>query len=228
MPWSTCSGNPPLPAITATDSAVSRSTRRAPIRHPPSTFGRVSTSSHTLTTKSSQRLDLWRTPPLTSPRRRCTRWRSSQQSQHFVHCDPRADGPSEAGQMPTPWSSSPAVYSVPPLLEGAKTVSFSEQALVSLLGCPDAASWSGERRIRFELGVLSVADTWNPSDDERNAARDFCAPQGPLTDMRIPDEYEAANPDTAIKVWNSESSLMNRGPSASCRPRLAADGVRRT
>ena len=34
-------------------------------------------------------LDLWRTPPLTSPRRRCTRWRSSQQSQHFVHCDPR-------------------------------------------------------------------------------------------------------------------------------------------
>jgi len=97
--------------------------------------------------------------------------------------------------------SSPAVYSVPPLLEGAKTVSFSEQALVSLLGCPDAASWSGERRIRFELGVLSVADTWNPSDDERNAARDFCAPQGPLTDMRIPDEYEAANPDTAIKVW---------------------------
>jgi hypothetical protein len=80
-------------------------------------------------------------------------------------------------------------------------VSFSEQALVSLLGCPDAASWSGERRIRFDLGVLSVADTWNPSDDERNAARDFCAPQGPLTDMRIPDEYEAANPDTAIKVW---------------------------
>ena len=109
-----------------------------------------------------------------------------------------------------------------------ETVSFSEQALVSLLGCPDAASWSGERRIRFELGVLSVADTWNPSDDERNAARDFCAPQGPLTDMRIPDEYEAANPDTAIKVRNSESSLMNRGPSASCRPRLAADGVRRT
>jgi hypothetical protein len=97
--------------------------------------------------------------------------------------------------------SSPAVYSVPPLLEGAKTVSFSEQALVSLLGCPDGASWSGERRIRFELGVLSVADTWNPSDDERNAARDFCALQGPLTDMRIPEEYGAANPDTAIKVW---------------------------
>lgn len=107
--------------------------------------------------------------------------------------------------------SSPAVYSVPPLLEGAKTVSFSEQALVSLLGCPDAACWSGERRIRFELGVLSVADSWNPSDDERNAARDFCAPQGPLTDMRIPDEYEAANPDTAIKVWKLRSEPHEPG-----------------
>jgi hypothetical protein len=71
-------------------------------------------------------------------------------------------------------------------LEGAKTVSFSEQALVSLLGCPDAASWSGERRIRFELGVLSVADTWNPSDDERNAARDFCDPKAHLQTCASP------------------------------------------
>jgi hypothetical protein len=30
-------------------------------------------------------------------------------------------------------------------------------------------------------------------------------PKAPLTDMRIPDEYEAANPDTTIKVvGNSE------------------------
>jgi hypothetical protein len=78
---------------------------------------------------------------------------------------------------------------------------------VSLLGCPDAASWSGERRIRFVPGVSSVADTWNPSGDERNAARAFCAPQGPLTGMRSPDEYDAANPDTTVKVGNSESSL---------------------
>jgi hypothetical protein len=124
--------------------------------------------------------------------------------------------------------SSPAVYSVPPLLEGAKTVSFSEQALVSLLGCPDAASWSGERRIRFELGVLSVADTWNPSDDERNAARDFCAPQGPLQTCASPTNTKQPTLTPPSKFGNSESSLMNRGPAASCRPRLAADDVRRT
>jgi hypothetical protein len=38
-------------------------------------------------------------------------------------------------------------------------------------------------------------------------ARELCAPQGPLADMRSPDEYEAGNPDTTVKVGNSESSL---------------------
>jgi len=46
-PQPICSGNARCRAIPATDFAVSRSTRRASTRHPPSTSRRVSTSSHT-------------------------------------------------------------------------------------------------------------------------------------------------------------------------------------
>ena len=68
---------------------------------------------------------------------------------------------------------------------------------------------AGVESVEFDLtlSVSTVADTWNPSDDERSAARELCAPKGPLTDMRSPDEYEAAKPDTTVKVGNSESSL---------------------
>jgi len=68
---------------------------------------------------------------------------------------------------------------------------------------------AGAESVEFDLifSGSSVADTWNPSDDERSDARELCAPQGPLADMRSPDEYEAGNPDTTVKVGNSESSL---------------------
>jgi hypothetical protein len=63
---------------------------------------------------------------------------------------------------------------------------------------------AGVESVEFDL-IFSgspVADTWNPSDDERSDAGEVCAPQGPLT-----DEYEAGNPDATVKVGNSESSL---------------------
>jgi hypothetical protein len=58
-----------------------------------------------------------------TPRRRCTRWRSLQQSQHSVRCGPRPQmGRAKLVnlQLPTPWSISPAVDSVPPRLEGRR------------------------------------------------------------------------------------------------------------
>jgi hypothetical protein len=78
---------------------------------------------------------------------------------------------------------------------------------VSLLG--SLMPRAGVESVEFDLtfSVSSVADTWNPSDDECSAARELCAAQGPLTDMRSPEEYEAANPDTTVKVGNSVSSL---------------------
>ena len=102
-------------------------------------------------------------------------------------------------ELATPWSLSPAVDSFPPLLEGRRSRASPSRPLCLYL-MPLCASWSGERRLRFDLGVSSVADTSNPSDDEPNAARAHCAPQDPLTGMRSPDECEVVNRDTTVKL----------------------------
>jgi hypothetical protein len=140
-------------AITATDSAISRSTRRAPIRHPPSTFGRVSTSSHTLTTRSSRQLDLWTTPPLTSPKAALHALAviAAKQALRPLR-SAAADGPSES------WSNANTVVNLDlPSTAFLHSWKAGENGELLLAGrcvftwIPDAASWSGERRIRFDL-----------------------------------------------------------------------------
>jgi len=133
------------------------------------------------------------------------RWRSSQQSQHCVRCGPR---PQTARaklvnlQLPTPLS----IFYLP--LTGASS-------------CfrPAFQEWSRERRIRSDLGVLSVADTWNPSDDERKAARQLC-PQGLPIGMRGPDEYEGGNLTSPSKVETPNRASDDRG---TISPPSAAD-----
>jgi hypothetical protein len=63
-PQPICSGNEPLRGNYS--NRLRRLSIHLPCLHPtpPSTFGRVSTSSHTLTTWSSRQPDLWTTPPL--------------------------------------------------------------------------------------------------------------------------------------------------------------------
>ena len=113
-------------------------------------------------------------------------------------------------QLATPWSLSPAVDSFPPLLEGRRSRASPSRPLCLYL-MPLCASWSGERRLRFDLGVSSVADTSNPSDDEPNAARAHCAPQDPLTGMRSPDECEVVNRTTWPTPPSSWNSDIQRG-----------------
>ena len=96
-PQPSAQGTSHSPAIPATDSAVSRSTRRTSIRHPPSTLRRVSPSSHTLTTRSSQQPDLWTTPPLKCHKAAPPALAVIAEGPPRVCCVPGRSGPSEAG-----------------------------------------------------------------------------------------------------------------------------------